>query len=197
VQREIVDINLVAFLFLSRVFFALFFLLFFLLRLFEIFTFSRSSVSCLSLAHHLTKKKIHFQRKRYKTFTHTRTRNRIRERQLLRVHTIKRSLQSRGGFLKKKQRENTPTYSFLHFLLGRPFEFVYFNNGALFARVNTNTSFSLIHAKSRRPVFLSYSTEKMLFDTLARFSSSTCVRVHARLARTKPTIADGFSSSLI
>ena len=102
-----------------------------------------------------------------------------------------------GVVFKKKQRENTPTYSFLHFLLGRPFEFVYFNNGALFARVNTNTSFSLIHAKSRRPVFLSHSTEKMLFDTLARFSSSTCVRVHARLARTKPTSADGFSSSLI
>jgi len=102
-----------------------------------------------------------------------------------------------GVVFKKKQRENTPTYSFLHFLRGRPFEFVYFNNGALFARVNTNTSFSLIHAKSRRPVFLSHSTEKMLFDTLARFSSSTCVRVHARLARTKPTSADGFSSSLI
>ncbi len=115
------------------------------------------------------------------------TRNRIRERDETRVCTKKRSsLKVEGRVLKKnRERTNTPYHSFL-VLRGRPFEFVYFNNGASVARVHTNESFSRTHAKSHLPVFLSHSTEEMRFDALARFSSAICAHSRARLARTQP-----------
>ena len=75
-------------------------------------------------------------RTRKRARTTNATRNRIREKKsLFRAFTRRSALG-----LKKTERENThlsiPLIRLIHFLRGRPFEFVYFNNGALvlFAR---------------------------------------------------------------
>lgn len=109
VQREIVDINLVAFLFLSRVFFALFFLLFFLLRLFEIFTFSRSSVSCASShkKENLSKENaIKLLRTRARIRKHAHPKPNPRETTFARSHD--QALLAKQGWFLKKNRERTP-----------------------------------------------------------------------------------------
>ena len=74
-----------------------------------------------------TKRRTRARTRRRKRRRANATRNRIRERDETRVYTKKRSSRSRVGWCKKTERE---PYSFLSFLRGRPFEFVYFNNGA-------------------------------------------------------------------
>ena len=123
-----------------------FFLLFFsscrsCVFLFEIFfsifvVFCRSSSSKSPNENAIIKRTRARTRKRARTTNATRNRIRETKKPLSRVYAKKRS-----RFKKNRERERThtshiPLIRLIHFLRGRPFEFVYFNNGALvlFAR---------------------------------------------------------------